>query len=132
MKLLDNFYKIEQKTENASGLEYRIALQKEHFIYQAHFPGNPITPGVCIIQFCKELMEVHTGETFSLRKIHNVKFLSVIDPRICESVQVAFPKITKEEDGYKCSALVYSETTQFAKLSFTISHELHEFTLIYS
>jgi 3-hydroxyacyl-[acyl-carrier-protein] dehydratase len=117
MKLLDNFYKIEAKTEDASGLEYRIALQKEHFIYQAHFPGNPITPGVCIIQICKELMEQKSGKKLFLKKMSNTKFLSVINPVENDTVCVKFSKISMEDNGYKVSALVCNETVSFAKLS---------------
>ena len=116
--LLDNFYKIEQQIEIDSGFEYTISLNKEHAIYKAHFPGNPITPGVCIIQICKELMEQHTGESLFLQKIQNVKFLSIIDPTITNRVKVLFSKISSETDGYKCSNLmIYWETTQFTKLS---------------
>ena len=115
--LLDNFYKIEQQTEIDSGFEYTISLNKEHAIYKAHFPGNPITPGVCIIQICKELMEQHTGESLFLQKIQNVKFLSIIDPTVKNTIKVSFLKISSETEGYKCSVLVYSETTQFTKLS---------------
>ncbi|MDR1557965.1 MAG: glycosyltransferase [Tannerellaceae bacterium] len=117
MNLTDDFYKITQRTNGDSGFEYILSLNKEHPIYQAHFPGNPITPGVCIIQFCKELMEHHTGEKLFLRKIVNVKFLSVINPQENAVVRVAFSKLSAVDKGYTCSVLVYSENLRFAKLS---------------
>jgi 3-hydroxymyristoyl/3-hydroxydecanoyl-(acyl carrier protein) dehydratase len=117
MNLIDDFYKITQQISGDSEFEYILSLNKEHFIYQAHFPGNPITPGVCIIQMCKELMEEHTGEKLFLKKIVNVKFLSVINPLEYEVLRVAFSKVSTMDNGYKFSVSVYWETIRFAKLS---------------
>jgi len=117
MKLLNNLYEIKQQTIAESGFEYIISLDKEHSIYKAHFPNNPITPGVCIIQICKELMEAHTGESLFLSKLNNVKFLSIIDPRVADTVKFSFSKISFEDSIYKCAVLVHWETIQFSKLS---------------
>jgi 3-hydroxyacyl-[acyl-carrier-protein] dehydratase len=123
MKLLNDFYKIKQADGEGTDFDYILSLNKAHFIYKAHFPDNPITPGVCIIQICKELMELHTGEVLFLQKIHNVKFLSVIDPRVVDTVQVSFSKISIVENGYKCLVLVHWEATQFAKLSLFLKRQ---------
>ena len=40
---------------SAEGQQLRLQLHPEHEIYQAHFPGNPITPGVCQVQIVAEL-----------------------------------------------------------------------------
>jgi 3-hydroxyacyl-[acyl-carrier-protein] dehydratase len=117
MKLIHDFYQIEQERGGEAEFEYSLLLNKDHFIYSAHFPGNPITPGVCIIQLCKELMEHRMGKLFFLKKIGNVKFLSVINPLLVDRIQVALSKIVPVEDGYKFSASVYRDATVFAKLS---------------
>jgi len=118
MKLIDDFYKIEQESSGGeTNFEYVLSLNKDHFIYKAHFPENPITPGVCIIQFCKELLENRLEKSLSLRKIVNIKFLSVINPLVSNVVRVVFSKLSIVENGYKVSVLVCDETTEFAKLS---------------
>jgi 3-hydroxyacyl-[acyl-carrier-protein] dehydratase len=117
MKLIDDFYRIEWKRESEIYVEYSLSLNKNHWIFDVHFPGNPIMPGVCIIQCCRELMEEHTGKFFMLKKIQHIKFLSTITPRHYEIIQVAFTKISDVEDDCKFSASVYRESTQFAKLS---------------
>ncbi|MDR2810415.1 MAG: glycosyltransferase [Tannerellaceae bacterium] len=117
MNLTNNFYKVIQCIHRDSGFEYTLSLNKEHCIYQAHFPGNPITPGVCIIQFCKELLEHHTGEKLWLKKILNVKFLSIINPQEHDTVHVTFSDVSLADNGYKVSAWVHAETIRFTKLS---------------
>jgi 3-hydroxyacyl-[acyl-carrier-protein] dehydratase len=123
MKLLDDFYTIVQASGEGTDFDYVLSLNKEHFIYKAHFPDNPITPGVCIIQICKELMEQQIGQSLFLQKIHNVKFLSVIDPRVVDAIQVSFSRISVLEEGYKFSVLVHWETAQFAKLSLYLQRQ---------
>jgi len=117
MKLKDDFFKVTDSCQTATGADYTIALNPEHFIYRAHFPGNPITPGVCIIQIVKELSkEILNCELF-LEKLNNVKFLNIINP--LENKEVTFSvSIASNEDGeHKIGAIVYHGGNQFAKLS---------------
>lgn len=117
MILINSFYHVIQCVNRDSGFEYTLSLHKEHYIYQAHFPGNPVTPGACLIQLCKELVERHTGEKLWLKGIRNIKFLSVINPQEHDRVQVAFTELSPADNGYKVSAEVYAETLRFARLS---------------
>jgi len=123
MKLIDDFYTIKQENEGDTSFEYVLSLNKEHFIYKAHFPKNPVTPGVCIIQFCKELLERKLKKSLSLKKIVNVKFLSILSPTVCDVVRVVFSKLTTVENGCKVSVLVCNDTTEFAKLSLYLESE---------
>jgi 3-hydroxyacyl-[acyl-carrier-protein] dehydratase len=123
MNLKEDFFTIVQETVGEQEFEYLISLNKEHFIYQAHFPGNPITPGVCIIQLCKELLEHRIGAKLFLQKITNVKFLAVMNPTEHAAVQVAFSKVSPSAQGCTCSVLVYCDAVRFAKLSLCLENE---------
>ncbi|MDR2130204.1 MAG: hydroxymyristoyl-ACP dehydratase [Odoribacteraceae bacterium] len=123
MKLIDNLGKIERESGGENDRTYLLSLDKEHFIYRSHFPGNPVTPGACIIQLGKELMERHFGVPLLLKKVINAKFLAIINPELCPLVQFTFSKITPVDDGYKCSVLVYREAIPFAKLSLFLQRE---------
>ena len=37
--------KCQEVLSNRSNTSFRLRLNPEHFIYQAHFPGEPVTPG---------------------------------------------------------------------------------------
>ncbi|MDR1331496.1 MAG: glycosyltransferase [Tannerella sp.] len=118
MKLKDGFYHIAQTYENGADFGYTLILHGDHFIYRAHFPGNPVTPGACIIQLCKELMEERLKRPLFLRKALNVKFLSVINPEECDTLQVDFTKVTQADGGYRVAVTVHRDDAQFARLSF--------------
>jgi 3-hydroxyacyl-[acyl-carrier-protein] dehydratase len=57
-----------------------VRLNPEHRIYGAHFPGNPITPGACLLEMARELASVVLNKELLLEKADNVKFLKGIHP----------------------------------------------------
>jgi 3-hydroxyacyl-[acyl-carrier-protein] dehydratase len=98
-------------------MDYTIRLNPEHIIYQAHFPENPITPGVCIIQIVKELSKELLKHELFLKKMNNVKFLNVINPLEDKEVIFSMSVLPETQDVYKIGVVVYTGTKQFAKLS---------------
>lgn len=79
--ILTDFYTLDsyQKTENGNYIA-QISLNKDHDIFKGHFPGNPVTPGVCMMQIVKELTEEFTGKKLFLKTASNVKFMAIINP----------------------------------------------------
>ena len=80
----------------------KIALNANHQIYQAHFPGNPITPGVCIVQIIGELLSGRVNRPLALSKITNLKFNATISPIDNPEVEVDFTSV--EDTGEACIA----------------------------
>ena len=125
MQLKNNIYKIIGKEDESGVVDYTIQLIPSCFIYQAHFPGEPITPGVCIVQIGKELIEellaeqISKSQTLEIIKVKNVKFLSVISPNETKQLVYQVKKMDLSEDGTKVEALVVvlSEHKMMAKIS---------------
>jgi 3-hydroxyacyl-[acyl-carrier-protein] dehydratase len=116
MQLINTFCTIEPLSAGETDFEYRVRFCADHFIYRAHFPGRPVTPGVCILQLCRELAEVHTQVRLTIVRAANIKFLAVIAPQSVVSIRGA---ITRHETGrYHCTAQVYDAQTVYAKLVF--------------
>ena len=104
-----------------SNISFRLRLNPEHFIYQAHFPGEPVTPGVCILQIGKELLAELLQESLEITHVKNVKFLSVISPLKEKEISYTFKKIETSEDSQEVKAqiIVASDEETKAKISFT-------------
>ena len=119
MILKNSLYTIADKRMEGSGIFYQILLDKNHFIYKAHFPNEPITPGVCIIQIAKELLEDYLHEEYEISYIKNIKFLSVLSPLSTPSVAYVFDKVTflPETNECKTQIQVQQDNVLFAKLS---------------
>lgn len=117
MLLKNSLYNI--KSQDASNSVFTIELNPDCFIYKAHFPELPITPGVCIIQVAMELFSELCGAALYLESVANAKFLSVINPEITKNLTYSFNKITISDDSsrYRVSVVVADEDTIYTKLS---------------
>jgi len=81
--LLKDFYTVE-KLENVSEGKYNVVvhLNNQHDIFKGHFPGNPVTPGVCMMQIIKELSQEIVGSSLFMISSSNVKFMALINPDV--------------------------------------------------
>lgn len=124
MQLKNNLYTIARKQleEGFSGSQYELELIPSSVIYQAHFPGEPITPGVCIVQMGKELVEDALQQELHISYVKNVKFLSILTPTQSASATFLLQKITSSEDGkdVKAQIVVTSGDETKAKLSMVL------------
>lgn len=117
MKLSDSLYTVISECQIENGYEFDIELNPEHFIYKAHFPGEPITPGVCIMQIAVELFELAVKTPIALSCVKNIKFLRIISPAEITKVRYALQKITREDGELKVQVVVSSDSDIYAKLS---------------
>ena len=102
-------------SESESGAVVR--LLPDSVIYRSHFPGRPVTPGVCVVRMVRELLGRHLGVELALVDALNVKFLQVIDPVEYPEITVRFLKIDREDGGaLKVSAAVSAGETTLCKL----------------
>ena len=79
--MLENTFYTVQKTDSTQNT-YRadVRLNASHEIYKAHFPQNPITPGVCLLQIALELLNLKFERNLRLTEAKNIKYLKVINP----------------------------------------------------
>jgi len=116
--LLNELYTIQEKTQIENGLSATIELNPEHFVYKAHFPGNPITPGVCLLQIAKEILAVHFNSNLTFAAAKNVKFLQVLNP--LQNSNATYKINWKIVDEfYETSIIVEHQATVFVKISAT-------------
>lgn len=98
--------------------EYMLRLIPESRIYKAHFPKQPITPGVCLIKMVSELFENMTGCATELQEVVNAKFLSVVDPIVTPEIKLLFKKIEEpQKEVVKVQCLFHKDKTIYTKLS---------------
>tara|TARA_X000000368_G_scaffold158088_1_gene124540 strand:+ start:619 stop:996 length:378 start_codon:yes stop_codon:yes gene_type:complete len=105
--LFKDLYIKEEKllNNNGSTITTKVKLNKDHPIYNGHFPNNPITPGVIIIQIIKEIVEEYLDDLFFLKKIINVKYISPINPTI-HNLLIIEIYIQKEKDSIIVKSLI--------------------------
>ena len=122
MQLTEGFFNIEAINDSDNGFEAVLRTNPKHPIYKAHFPENPITPGVCVIQTVGELLENKFNRKLYLKTVKNVKFLSVIIPEEGKKIKYSFSNIVDDEGCVKTQVTVSDDITVYAKISLIFSN----------
>src|SRR5688500_7471431 len=80
MILSGDFFTIRSMHTEGNSVSAELELNALHPVFQGHFPGMPVVPGVCQMQMVKEILEAVSGRETRLVKADNMKFLAVINP----------------------------------------------------
>jgi 3-hydroxyacyl-[acyl-carrier-protein] dehydratase len=83
-----DFFKILSIEKGESKFNVAIELNPDHEIFKGHFPGNPVVPGVCMVQIIKEILKEIYGRDFTMQQASQLKFLAIINPNENKSAQV--------------------------------------------
>lgn len=116
--LIKGLYSVEESKKTETGISARIHLNKDHEIFKGHFPGNPVMPGVCMIQIIKELTEEAVQKELFLAQSSNIKFMAIINPEINPILDLEIA-ITEEDDTIKVKNTTFFEETVALKLNAT-------------
>lgn len=116
--LLVDFYKVQELTKKSDNeYEAHIKLNKDHAIFKGHFPGKPITPGVCMVQILKELTAEITGEKLFMKTSNNIKFMSLINPTLSENLRLELIISTDDEGLITMKNVSYFQEEVALKMS---------------
>lgn len=114
--MIESMYDILEISDKGTELTATIHLNKDDKVYRAHFPGCPVTPGVCIMQMVHDLLERHLGCRLRMSRGKNVKFLKVISP--VENPVIDFHlQLEQTPDHIKVTTEVFHGDTVFTRLS---------------
>ena len=78
--LKDDLYSVKKIKEENKFIEAIIELNEQHKIFKGHFPGQPVLPGVCIMQMTREILESFLNKKLQLLKADDIRFSSMVDP----------------------------------------------------
>ncbi|WP_114790359.1 3-hydroxyacyl-ACP dehydratase [Niabella yanshanensis] len=114
--LIENLYKLDSFDNDAQKAVASVTLNAQHKIFEGHFPGQPVLPGVCQLQMVKELLERATGQNLFLSEAGNCKFLQMIDPTQT-NVLVITIDYKAEGETVACNAVIKSGDAVYLKMN---------------
>jgi len=106
--LLNDFYTITELNPAEGAVEAELEINAGHPIFEGHFPGQPVTPGVCMMQMIKEIAEKATDRKLQLQKAAELKFLAVIDPQKNNRVRAKL-NYAVNDDGLQVIASIFKD-----------------------
>ncbi len=116
--LLKDFYTVNSIDKNdVSNAIVTIFINENHEVFKGHFPGNPVMPGVCMMQIIKELTEEITKSTLILKTLTNVKFMALINPFVTPELRLELEISATDDNLVKVKNTTYFNETVALKLS---------------
>lgn len=133
MKLIPNRYpilfmdRVDELTPGESIVVTKNVTINESF-FQGHFPGNPVMPGVLIIEALAQAASIlilkseqFQGQTAYLGAIKRAKFRHIVRPGDVLKLHVQFEKQRANMGIVNCQAMVGDQTACEADLTFIVS-----------
>ena len=117
--LLNDFYTVAQQEHEPGTVKATLHLNAAHRIFEGHFPGHPVVPGVCMLQMVREVMELNTGSKLMVADAGVMKFLSIINP-VENNVIDMRVTYTDTPEALSISATLFSGTVIYFKLTSTL------------
>jgi 3-hydroxyacyl-[acyl-carrier-protein] dehydratase len=111
--LINDFCKILSVEKADGAVRASVAWNAGHAIFAGHFPGNPVVPGVCMLQLVQEVMEDALKEKLFLRESGQMKFLQFIDPRNHPQADLQVNYTTKESGELETAASIQFQEAVF-------------------
>lgn len=113
MLLENKYYKVLRARENGEGKAvFHVAILPDCNVYEGHFPGKPVCPGVCNIQTIKECASLLVGKELRIFSIKQCLLTAIATPTVCPEVDVEVE--VKDVDGkYSIVATISDEIRQY-------------------
>lgn len=115
------FYKTlsSEKLEDGS-FKSTLLLDKDHAIFDGHFPNFPVVPGVCMMQIVKEQIENNSNRKLQLVSAGNIKFLSLINPIETAEIDVIVKYAETTDSSLTAEGTIFVNNQAFFKILKTI------------
>lgn len=119
--MLDQFYTITKIESQTSTACFEVALNPAHAVYDGHFPGMPVVPGVCTLMMVKSCFEQWKGKRFVFRLLNSCKFLTAIRPERNRLLKIKLQEQECPEGLWGVSAQIYAGDQLVFKLKANLS-----------
>jgi len=116
MTLLNDFFFILLQEPSPNLVKAKITINEHHKIFEGHFPGIPVVPGVCMVQIILEIMEAVIRKPVRLTESDTIKFLTVMSPKENKEIDVSID-YTAERGRFLINASLFSGSVIFFKLN---------------
>ena len=114
--MLDNFFTAKIITKGKiDTVSANITLNKEHQIYNGHFPGMHVVPGVCLVEIIRQVLSRSINEKLFISKIVSVKFVASVDPSKNHNLNLNATISNRSENSFEANIVIFDENKVYVK-----------------
>lgn len=112
---MEPFFTVKSKDIQEGQMNFNIALNPNHPVYEGHFPEKPVAPGVMLTQMVKNLLEGEYNRELKMTEARNIKFMNMMLPENAADVQVEIA--VKEDEQISVNAKASIDEAVYFKIS---------------
>jgi 3-hydroxyacyl-[acyl-carrier-protein] dehydratase len=112
---LNDFYTYQIIESGAGSIKALVSLNVQHPLYKGHFPQQPVTPGVVLIEIIRAVISSVLNKQLMLESAKEIKFMAAVLPSEVSKVDLNIEYI---ESGGKVNTncIISGQGRIFAKL----------------
>ncbi len=107
--------------DSSSKAHVSIRINPECDVFNGHFPGYPVVPGVCSLETVKECAETILGRRTFMRKIAQCRYRNIIEPSKVNEVSLDIV-FSDKENGKEISAVLFQDDKVFMELKAELAY----------
>ena len=77
---MQDFFTIRDKALTENGASFQVEINQQHHVFDGHFPGNPVLPGVVSMLMVRRCAENLLGIQSYFNNVKDIKYLQTIIP----------------------------------------------------
>lgn len=77
---LNDFYTYRIESQSAGNIKARISINAGHPLFKGHFPAQPVTPGVVLVEIIRKVLSQTFNKEFMLTAAKDIKFIAAVIP----------------------------------------------------
>lgn len=112
---MDPVYHVTDIINEGGRFTATVELNPSHPVFAGHFPGQPVLPGVFMVEIVSSLAARLTGVEGAVTEIQAMKFLKMIDPRVVRTL-TATGRIMDDEDAFRVEVNIMSAEDIFIRI----------------
>lgn len=127
--LLNDFFIINNLEISVSEINAELEIICNHKIFEGHFPGHAVVPGVCMMQIIKEILENSLQIKTNLINANEMKFLSIVAPEKNNKINATIKYSRNENDTIQVVAMLFKNELihfKFKGQFSSVSKESHQ------
>lgn len=112
MLLNDKYFKVVSLDHSSGKAAFHVLLLPECDVYRGHFPGNPVSPGVCNIEMIKECFQMVVDGKPRIKTIDRCRLTAIASPRVSPQLDIDMTW-TRDDDGWHLLAVLKDDKQQY-------------------
>lgn len=96
LERVKDYYSIESSAIEGQTGTFYVHLNPECEVYEGHFPGTPVSPGVCNIQMVLECAERVAQHHLRMLKLNRCRFTTLLSPQTHPQLEIHIDLLPKE------------------------------------